>query len=116
MRNAHESHQLERRIAESECWLERVEALISSEDHGTDCSSAEQLLEQFEILQVEIRAKSSLIEELCEEANKLLEKIGNDLETNKQFLSDRAESLRARWQSIGEPCQIRAENLVICFY
>jgi len=113
LRSAYEAYQLGRRISESECWLERVEAIISSEDHGIDCSSAEQLLEQFENLRTEIRAKGLLIEELFQEAYKLMEKAGEDLGTNRQILYERAEALRGRWNAVDEPCQIRSQNLVI---
>uniref|UniRef100_A0A914LZG0 Uncharacterized protein n=1 Tax=Meloidogyne incognita TaxID=6306 RepID=A0A914LZG0_MELIC len=118
LRSAYEAYQLGRRISESECWLERVEAIISSEDHGIDCSSAEQLLEQFENLRTEIRAKGLLIEELFQEAYKLMEKAGEDLGTNRQILYERAEALRGRWNAVDEPCQIRSQNLseAVSFY
>jgi len=103
LRQAHEAHQLGRRIAELEGWLERVEAQIGSEDHGTDLGTAEQLAERFNSLQAEITAKAAALEELNQQATQVVA---------DEQLAQRAEALQSRWEAMGEPCQIRAENLV----
>lgn len=102
LRHAYDAHQLNRRIVEMELWMERIESQIASEDHGTDIESAEQLLDQFRALRAEIDAKKMPLCELVGSATKL-----GDSE-----LCDRAEMLQSRWEAMGEPCQIRAENLV----
>lgn len=100
--HAYQSHQLGRRMAELESWLDSVEGQIGSEDHGSDIGSAQTLLEQFGTLKEEIRAKRGVVEELVE----------GTAELGEEMLTQRAEGLQARWEALGEPCLIRGENLV----
>lgn len=89
-------------------WLDQIEHSIASDDHGEDITSVEKLIKQHEEILCEIEAKRKPINEYIVKATELQTVCENEIV--KEHMSH-ADSILQRYESLEEPCQIRADNL-----
>ncbi|KAK0410555.1 hypothetical protein QR680_005192 [Steinernema hermaphroditum] len=107
LREAYEAHQLNRKLEDLDKWLDRVEQDLSTDDHGKDLISVENLLKKHDALEGEIAARSDVIDETVNKVVLLKEQNYS----NVGMLATTAEELKTRYEGLKEPCEIRRENL-----
>ena len=109
LQNAYKEYQTSRKLASFDKWLDYIEQVIGSNDHGEDIASVEQLIKRHEEVVNDVEAKRQPIREVVEKAEVLLNSLGENETIADQLLNSSA--LLSRYESLAEPCQIRAENL-----
>lgn len=96
-----------RSLEELENWMNEVEAVLSSEDHGRDLASVAHLLKRHGVLENDVLAHAEDVKVLKENAAQF------DREDHfmKDEIQERFSSAVKRYHSLQEPMQIRKENL-----
>ncbi|KAK6758912.1 hypothetical protein RB195_016254 [Necator americanus] len=107
LREAYEAHTLQRKVEDMERWLDRIEAELTSEDHGRDLLSVEHLMKKLDALDAEIRGRADAVTDLIQKAREI-KTMGSP--TSDAILGA-AEQVQARYASLNEPVAIRRENL-----
>ncbi|KAL0275436.1 UNVERIFIED_CONTAM: hypothetical protein PYX00_003283 [Menopon gallinae] len=96
-----------RSLEELEMWMNEVEGILSSEDHGRDLTSVAHLLKRHALLENDVLAHGEDVKVLKENAAQF------DREDHfmKDEIQDRFAAAIKRYHSLQEPMQIRKENL-----
>ncbi|CDW52048.1 protein sma d; protein sma c; protein sma b [Trichuris trichiura] len=107
LEDAFSAYQFSRRVNDLDKWIDNVESQLSSDDHGTDLFSVENLLKRHELLEEEIAARKVDFDEIDDTAKKFI--------SRQHFLAgeieEKATAISERYASLREPCEIRKENL-----
>ncbi|KAI1720497.1 spectrin repeat domain-containing protein [Ditylenchus destructor] len=103
----YEAYQLSRKLDELDKWLDHVEHSLSTNDHGEDIQSVEDLIKKHNELLTSIDAKASVVRETVQKAIELNSKSNENLCVHLAH----AESIQQRFEGLKEPCQIRSDNL-----
>uniref|UniRef100_A0A5S6R1A2 Spectrin beta chain n=1 Tax=Trichuris muris TaxID=70415 RepID=A0A5S6R1A2_TRIMR len=107
LEEAFSAYQFSRRVNDLDKWIDNVESQLSSDDHGTDLFSVENLLKRHELLEEEIAARKVDFGEIDQTAKTFISRhhfLADDIE-------EKATSVGERYASLREPCEIRKENL-----
>ncbi|XP_074649217.1 spectrin beta chain-like isoform X2 [Tubulanus polymorphus] len=88
-------------------WMEDCETHLTSEDHGKDLTTVTKLIKKQQLLEQDIKNHQVKVNEIEATADKF--------EDENHFQSfeirTRVNETVERYQSLGEPCQIRSDNL-----
>ncbi|KAK6641322.1 hypothetical protein RUM44_013031 [Polyplax serrata] len=96
-----------RSLEELESWMNEIEGILSSEDHGRDLASVAHLLKKHSALENDVDAHGENVKVLKENAE-LFERSDHFM---KDEIGDRFSAALRRYHSLQEPLQIRKENL-----
>ncbi|KAI6237537.1 hypothetical protein M3Y95_00275500 [Aphelenchoides besseyi] len=107
LQESYEAHQLSSKVAILDNWLDRVEQDLGTEDHGSDITSTESLIAKHKLLRTEIEAKAPIVQEVVDKANHLKSLNYENIDDQLKLV----ESVRQRYSSLEDPCNIRADNL-----
>jgi len=107
LKESYEAYLISRKLEEIEKWLDGVEHVLSTDDHGRDTQSAEKLIKKHEELQAEILAKKPIITDTVEKTNSM----SNTGFENVGDLVEQSDRIKQRYDGLSEPCLIRNENL-----
>ncbi|CAH1792768.1 unnamed protein product [Owenia fusiformis] len=107
LQDAYQASQFNHQVDDMEHWMDDVEGQLTSEDHGKDITSVNNLLKKLQLLDQDIANHEDKMKDINETSKKFMAK-NHFL---KEDLKHRAQTTNARYQSLAEPCQIRRDNL-----
>ncbi|CAI4223262.1 unnamed protein product [Auanema sp. JU1783] len=107
LREAYDAHMLHRKVEDIERWLDKIENELSSEDHGRDIESVENLIKKLENIEAEIKGRADVVNDIKIKAKELM----NKSSTQPENILSQVEQAQLRYASLGDPVSIRRENL-----
>ncbi|XP_003379113.1 putative spectrin repeat-containing domain protein [Trichinella spiralis] len=108
LRDALKSYEFSRLLADLDKWIDGIETQLSSDDHGSDLNSVENLLKHLEQLEKDIKARKGDFEAVKVRSAELIAK---DDVANFEDLLSKSRAVVERYVYLAEPCEIRKENL-----
>ncbi|KRX45016.1 Spectrin beta chain, non-erythrocytic 5 [Trichinella murrelli] len=108
LRDALKSYEFSRLLADLDKWIDGIETQLSSDDHGSDLNSVENLLKHLEQLEKDIKARKGDFEAVKVRSAELIAK--DDVANFEELLS-KSRAVVERYVYLAEPCEIRKENL-----
>jgi DNA repair exonuclease SbcCD ATPase subunit len=107
LREAYETTNLQRKVEDIEKWLDKIEAELSSEDHGRDIVSVEHLLKKLDKVEAQVQGRKDAVNDVVNKARQL--RVTGSAATDQ--LLNEVGNIQARYNHLEEPISIRRENL-----